>query len=107
MSALYKNARFFASMSACENCQSVFPEAVGSGSPMITSAYDPMLEFDGNAAMYALSDESDKLPLSIASVLSDPQGPGELSEVAISVKFFRFSRAAELTWNSPFKVGMP
>ncbi|QIJ00972.1 hypothetical protein GII23_13250 [Stutzerimonas balearica] len=73
---------------------------------MITSVYDSMLEFDGDEAMYAFSDESDKLSLSIAIALSDSQGQGELSGVAIRVRFFRFSRISELTGVSPFRVGM-
>lgn len=106
--ALYKNASLFTFVSACENCPNILLEAMGAGLPIISSSYDPMPEFGGDAVMYASPEDPDQLALSIASALSDPQMLATHSDkVAIRAKSFKWSKTAELTWASLFKVGRP
>lgn len=103
--ALYKNASLFTFMSACENCPNILLEAMGAGIPIVSSDYDPMPEFGGDAVRYVSPDDPQNLSAVLSETLSDSALLDRLSvRVAERSLHYKWSRTATLTWNVLFRV---
>lgn len=103
--ALYKHASLFTFMSACENCPNILLEAMGAGVPIVSSDYDPMPEFGGDAVRYVSPDDPQHLSVVLAETLNDSVLLDRLS-VGVAERSLRYkwSRTATLTWDVLFRV---
>ena len=94
--ALYKNAEVFIFASACENCPNILLEAMGSGTPIVCSNYEPMPEFGGQAVTYMNPDSPEDISRQIQIVLSETEGR-QLDLMAQAAKF-NWEWTASETW---------
>lgn len=100
ISAFYQQADFFIFLSTCENMPNILLEAMSVGLPIISSAYGPMPEVLGDAAIFCDPlDESD-ISRKIEQLIDDKELQQSLSSKSLErVKEFSWEKAAAETFS--------
>lgn len=96
--SLYSNASLIVFASACENCPNILLESLGAGQPVLSSNYEPMPEFGGEAVDYMNPDSPSEMAAQIQKNLA--QNPAEKRELLRKqADKFSWEVTAQKTWN--------
>lgn len=99
--AVYQNAKANIFASSCENCPNILLEALGSGTPVLSSNYQPMPEFAEDAAVYFNPYKPDELAQVLTRVLDDPATMMDLASRALKQSYcFDWRVSANQTWQA-------
>ncbi len=103
--AVYQNAKVNLFASSCENCPNILLEALGSGTPVLSSSYQPMPEFAENGAVYFDPYKPSELAQILADVLDTPNQLEKMASAAFEQsKKFDWRTSANLTWCALIKL---
>ncbi len=105
ISKFYKKSDIFIYLSTCENMPSILIEAMSSGTPIISSNYEPMPEFCENGALYvnplSVIDIRDK----IKRLIDDTNLRKNLSEISLNNSMkYNWNKCSNETFDFIYKV---
>jgi glycosyltransferase involved in cell wall biosynthesis len=104
--SIYSNAIFNVFASSCENCPNILLEILSTGSPVISSRFEPMPEFGGPEIEYFDPYDIDSLSLLMENYLDDPARRAISAKAAIGrARFYSWQRTASATWASILALG--
>ena len=103
--AIYQNAKVNLFASSCENCPNILLEALGSGTPVLSSNYRPMPEFAEDGAIYFNPYNPEELAQILCRILDAPSYLEEMAKAAFEQsKKFDWRISANLTWSALSKL---
>lgn len=107
--ALYQNAKINIFASICENCPNILLEAMGAGRPILSSDYQPMPEFGGDAIDYASPDQPKQMAVKVIEILNRSKSDEESIKKRLHARSAQFGWAttAEKTWELLIRTGRP
>lgn len=99
--AVYQHAKVNLFASSCENCPNILLEALGSGTPVLSSNYQPMPEFAEDAAVYFDPYNPNELALILANILDDSAKLQEMAQKSlVQSKKYDWIISANQTWEA-------
>lgn len=99
--AIYQNAKVNLFASSCENCPNILLEALGSGTPVLSSNYQPMPELAKEGAMYFDPYNPTELAEILIEILNNPDKLKEMGLLALKrSENFNWHKTADETWRA-------